>query len=214
MISFSFLSGAFDDIQQPRNISEYSKNTICFFMFVDEETEAYLKNNSGLHDSRKVGIWRIVVVHNLPYTDGRRNGKVLAINFIQHLLFWTSGCKFGLMVVCLVIDDTIALIIWFPLASLWSISWMEGRCIWLNELDFFHHFQNRKVLCNNDQLLLPTPIPASLLPPIDKTWTSFFFFSKSAADSWFSNVYVTLDCTLAYLVNLVLFMAGPKASIA
>jgi hypothetical protein len=50
-------------------------------MFVDEETEAYLKNNSGLDDSRKIGLWRIVVAHNLPYTDGRRNGKVLVKNF-------------------------------------------------------------------------------------------------------------------------------------
>ena len=81
MIFFSFLSGAFDDIQQPHNVSEYSKNTICFFMFVDEETEAYLKNNSGLNDRRKVGLWRIVVVHNLPYRDARRNGKVLVGNF-------------------------------------------------------------------------------------------------------------------------------------
>jgi hypothetical protein len=50
-------------------------------MFVDEETEAYLKNNSGLDDSRKIGLWRIVVAHNLPYADGRRNGKVLVKNF-------------------------------------------------------------------------------------------------------------------------------------
>lgn len=76
-------SGAFDVIQQPSNISEYSKKTVCFFMFVDEETETYLKKNSGLDSNRKVGIWRIVVVHNLPYTDGRRNGKVIALNFSQ-----------------------------------------------------------------------------------------------------------------------------------
>ncbi|KAK9033462.1 hypothetical protein V6N11_018495 [Hibiscus sabdariffa] len=34
----------FDIIQQPKNISEYSKQTICFYMFVDEETQADLKN--------------------------------------------------------------------------------------------------------------------------------------------------------------------------
>ena len=60
-------------------------------MFVDEETEAYLKNNSGLDDSRKIGIWRIVVVHNLPYADGRRNGKVLVKNFNLQLQFRTTS---------------------------------------------------------------------------------------------------------------------------
>ncbi|XP_043808551.1 probable hexosyltransferase MUCI70 isoform X2 [Manihot esculenta] len=81
----SAIFGAFDDIQQPSNLSEYSKKTICFFMFVDEETEAYLKKNSGLDSSRKIGIWRIVVVHNLPYKDGRRNGKVPKL--LAHRMF-------------------------------------------------------------------------------------------------------------------------------
>ncbi|KAF5728682.1 F3H9.11 protein isoform 1 [Tripterygium wilfordii] len=72
----SAIFGAFDLIQQPSNISEYSKKTVCFFMFVDEETEAYLKNNSGLDNKKRVDLWRLVVVHNLPYTDGRRNGKI------------------------------------------------------------------------------------------------------------------------------------------
>ncbi|KAF5729084.1 F3H9.11 protein isoform 1 [Tripterygium wilfordii] len=72
----SAIFGAFDLIQQPSNISEYSKKNVCFFMFVDEVTEAYLKNNSGLDSYTRVGPWRVVVVHNLPYTDGRRNGKI------------------------------------------------------------------------------------------------------------------------------------------
>ncbi|KAJ6935522.1 hypothetical protein NC652_010515 [Populus alba x Populus x berolinensis] len=90
----SAIFGAFDDIQQPHNISEYSKNTVCFFMFVDEETEAYLKNNSGLDDSRKIGLWRIVVVHNLPYADGRRNGKVPKL--LSHRMF--PNARFSLWI--------------------------------------------------------------------------------------------------------------------
>lgn len=70
------LSGAFDDINQPTNISEHAKKTVCFYMFVDEETEVYLKENGFLDSSRKVGLWRIVVIHNPPYEDGRRTGKV------------------------------------------------------------------------------------------------------------------------------------------
>ncbi|CAK7350583.1 unnamed protein product [Dovyalis caffra] len=90
----SAIFGAFDEIQQPHNVSEYSKNTVCFFMFVDEETEAYLKNNSGLDDSRKIGLWRIVVAHNLPYTDGRRNGKVPKL--LSHRMF--PNARFSLWI--------------------------------------------------------------------------------------------------------------------
>ncbi|KAJ8761692.1 hypothetical protein K2173_004468 [Erythroxylum novogranatense] len=85
----SAIFGAFDDIQQPsNNVSEYSRKTVCFFMFVDEQTEAYLKKNSGLDERRKIGIWRVVVVHNLPYTDGRRTGKVPKL--LPHRLFPNS----------------------------------------------------------------------------------------------------------------------------
>lgn len=47
-------------------------------MFVDEETEAYIKNTTSYSENdRRVGLWRIVVVHNVPYDDARRNGKVI-----------------------------------------------------------------------------------------------------------------------------------------
>ncbi|KAF6174272.1 hypothetical protein GIB67_028017 [Kingdonia uniflora] len=39
------------------------------------ETEAYMKNSSSLNEKKKVGIWRVVIVRNLPYKDARRNGK-------------------------------------------------------------------------------------------------------------------------------------------
>lgn len=63
-------------MHQPNNISKYSEQTVCFYMFVDEETKADLETGHGLNESKKIGLWRIVVVHNLPYTDGRHNGKV------------------------------------------------------------------------------------------------------------------------------------------
>lgn len=66
-------------IQHPRNISEFSKANACFYMFVDEETEAYVKNSSSLYNNNKVGLWRLVVVQNLPYEDPRRTGKVLIL---------------------------------------------------------------------------------------------------------------------------------------
>ncbi|PHU26498.1 hypothetical protein BC332_04830 [Capsicum chinense] len=81
----SAIFGAFDLIRQPRNISEYAKANVCFYMFVDEETESFMRNSSELDNSMRVGLWRIVVVHNLPYNDPRRNGKVPKL--LLHRLF-------------------------------------------------------------------------------------------------------------------------------
>ncbi|XP_038895516.1 uncharacterized protein LOC120083734 [Benincasa hispida] len=76
VIVASAIFGNFDVINQPKNISEYAKNTVCFFMFIDEETEASLKGTGILESSKKIGLWRIIVVHNLPYKDARRTGKI------------------------------------------------------------------------------------------------------------------------------------------
>jgi hypothetical protein len=73
--------GNYDVIQQPKNISEAARKNIPFYMFIDEETEAYMKNSSVLDSSKMVGLWRIIVVHNIPYTDPRRNGKVSLLFF-------------------------------------------------------------------------------------------------------------------------------------
>ena len=54
-----------------------ARKNIPFYMFVDEETQSYLKNTSSYtEDNKRVGLWRIIVAHNVPYTDARRNGKV------------------------------------------------------------------------------------------------------------------------------------------
>lgn len=45
-------------------------------MFLDEETEAAIKNTTTIDNSKRIGLWRVVVVRNLPYSDARRNGKV------------------------------------------------------------------------------------------------------------------------------------------
>ncbi|XP_024931640.3 probable hexosyltransferase MUCI70 [Ziziphus jujuba] len=76
VIVASAIFGNYDIIQQPKNISELARKNVPFYMFVDEETHTYLKNSSYLESSNKVGLWRIIVVHNIPYTDSRRNGKI------------------------------------------------------------------------------------------------------------------------------------------
>ncbi|KAK7327875.1 hypothetical protein VNO77_21968 [Canavalia gladiata] len=72
----SAIFGNFDVINEPTNISEYSKQTVCFLMFVDEITEKYLRSSGRLGISKKIGLWRIIVARNLPYTDARRTGKI------------------------------------------------------------------------------------------------------------------------------------------
>ncbi|KAJ0045880.1 hypothetical protein Pint_04570 [Pistacia integerrima] len=76
VIVASAIFGNYDLLQQPQNISEAARKNIPFYMFIDEETEAYMKNSSILDSSKRVGLWRIVVVHSIPYSDARRNGKV------------------------------------------------------------------------------------------------------------------------------------------
>ncbi|KAI4296750.1 hypothetical protein L6164_036678 [Bauhinia variegata] len=72
----SAIFGNFDEINEPSNISEYSKKTVCFLMFVDEITEKYLISSGKLESNKKIGLWRIIVARNLPYTDARRTGKI------------------------------------------------------------------------------------------------------------------------------------------
>ncbi|KAE9594989.1 hypothetical protein Lalb_Chr18g0059611 [Lupinus albus] len=72
----SAIFGNFDEINEPSNISEYSRKTVCFLMFVDEITEEYLRSSGKMGINKKVGLWRVIVVRNIPYTDARRTGKI------------------------------------------------------------------------------------------------------------------------------------------
>ncbi|KAI8011251.1 hypothetical protein LOK49_LG06G00737 [Camellia lanceoleosa] len=86
VIVASAIFGNYDIIQQPKSISKIARKNVPFYMFIDEETEAFMKKNSSVLDSSKrVGLWRIVVVHNIPYSDPRRNGKVPKL--LLHRLF-------------------------------------------------------------------------------------------------------------------------------
>lgn len=85
IIVASAVFGNYDIIQQPKNISEFSRKNVPFYMFIDEETEAYMKNSSVLGNSKRVGLWRIIVVRNVPYSDARRNGKIPKL--LLHRLF-------------------------------------------------------------------------------------------------------------------------------
>ncbi|KAJ6890738.1 hypothetical protein NC651_024290 [Populus alba x Populus x berolinensis] len=70
-------------------ISDFSKKNVCFVMFVDEQTLSKLASDGHVLDNRGfVGLWRVVVVRNLPYKDMRRTGKVP--KFLSHRIFPSS----------------------------------------------------------------------------------------------------------------------------
>lgn len=70
-------------------ISEYSKKNVCFVMFVDKGTLSKLSAEGHVPDEGgNIGLWKIVIVKNLPYRDMRKTGKVP--KFLSHRLFPSS----------------------------------------------------------------------------------------------------------------------------
>ncbi|KAJ6898886.1 hypothetical protein NC652_025407 [Populus alba x Populus x berolinensis] len=87
----SCIFGSSDFLRRPtsKRISDFSKKNVCFVMFVDEQTLSKLALDGHVLDNRGfVGLWRVVVVRNLPYKDMRRTGKVP--KFLSHRIFPSS----------------------------------------------------------------------------------------------------------------------------
>ncbi|MQL73303.1 hypothetical protein Taro_005657 [Colocasia esculenta] len=89
---FVVASGIFDGYDtplQPSNISLRSQKLFCFLMVVDEKSLNLIKRNVSVTEDNEggkwVGIWRLVTLHNPPYDEPRRNGKVPKI--LTHRLF-------------------------------------------------------------------------------------------------------------------------------
>jgi hypothetical protein len=85
----SCIFGNWDHLRAPTNkkMSDYSKKNICFVMFVDQPSLDAILQEEEIKPSvnGSLGLWRIVLIKNLPYLDGRRNGKVP--KFLTHRLF-------------------------------------------------------------------------------------------------------------------------------
>ncbi|GAY47849.1 hypothetical protein CUMW_107420 [Citrus unshiu] len=150
VIVASAIFGNYDLIQQPKKISQAARQNVPFYMFVDEETEAYMKNSSILDSNKRVGLWRIIVVCNIPYNDSRRNGKVPKL--LLHRIFpnvrysiWIDGklqlvvdpyqilerYKHFLMLSFLDVPEGCVIIReHIPITNLFS-------CLWFNEVDRF-----------------------------------------------------------------------------
>lgn len=78
--------GGGDDLYQPIGMLQSSLKKVCYVAFWDEitllEQEAEGKK---LGENRTIGVWRVIVVHNLPFTDQRLNGKIPKM--LGHRLF-------------------------------------------------------------------------------------------------------------------------------
>ncbi|KAM3286180.1 hypothetical protein P3S67_024979 [Capsicum chacoense] len=99
----SCIFGNSDRLRIPvgKMVSRISKKNVCFVMFVDEATLKILTAEGKMPDSMGfVGLWKIVVVKNLPFSDLRRVGKIPKL--LSHRLFisasfipyssWSTSC--------------------------------------------------------------------------------------------------------------------------
>ncbi|PRQ24403.1 hypothetical protein RchiOBHm_Chr6g0272041 [Rosa chinensis] len=84
----SCIFGNSDRLRTPygKMVSRLSRKNVCFVMFIDEVTLRTLSSEGQTLDSIGfIGLWKIVVVKNLPYTDMRRVGKIPKL--LPHRLF-------------------------------------------------------------------------------------------------------------------------------
>lgn len=87
----SCIFGNSDRLRTPfgKTITSLSKKTVCFAMFLDEMTLQTLESEGQKMDSMGfIGIWKIILIKNMPYNDMRRVGKIP--KFLAHRLFPSS----------------------------------------------------------------------------------------------------------------------------
>ncbi|KAG1369963.1 hypothetical protein COCNU_15G003290 [Cocos nucifera] len=84
----SCIFGDSDRLRTPfgKTITRLSRKNVCFVMFVDESTlQTLLSEGENMDNMGFIGLWKIIVVKNLPYADMRRVGKIP--KFLSHRLF-------------------------------------------------------------------------------------------------------------------------------
>uniref|UniRef100_A0A5B6Z9B4 TOD1/MUCI70 glycosyltransferase-like domain-containing protein n=1 Tax=Davidia involucrata TaxID=16924 RepID=A0A5B6Z9B4_DAVIN len=84
----SCIFGNSDRLRAPmgKTVSRISRKNVCFVMFLDEITLQTLSSEGQMPDRMGfIGIWKIVVVKNVPSTDMRRVGKIPKL--LPHRLF-------------------------------------------------------------------------------------------------------------------------------
>ncbi|KAL9245492.1 hypothetical protein vseg_019138 [Gypsophila vaccaria] len=84
----SCIFGNSDRLRSPftKAVSRLSRKNVCFVMFMDETTLQTLSSEGQMPDRMGyIGLWKVVVVKNLPFTDMRRVGKIPKL--LSHRLF-------------------------------------------------------------------------------------------------------------------------------
>ncbi|KAJ7969704.1 Transmembrane protein (DUF616) [Quillaja saponaria] len=84
----SCIFGNSDNLRTPtdKTVTRLSRKNVCFVIFMDEVTLRTLSYDGQVPDRMGfIGLWRIVVVKNLPYDDMRRVGKIPKL--LPHRLF-------------------------------------------------------------------------------------------------------------------------------
>ncbi|BBN00254.1 protein MpEMB2756 [Marchantia polymorpha subsp. ruderalis] len=84
----SCIFGNYDHIRNPsgKKVTSASKKKVCFAMFVDQPSlDGMIEEGESPDENMNLGLWRIVLIKNAPYSDNRRTGKVP--KFLTHRLF-------------------------------------------------------------------------------------------------------------------------------
>ncbi|KAL5209629.1 hypothetical protein ABZP36_005252 [Zizania latifolia] len=78
--------GGGDDLHQPIGMTEVSIKKVCYVAFWDEVTRAAQQEEGNkIGEDLMIGLWRIILVRDLPFSDQRLNGKIPKL--ISHRLF-------------------------------------------------------------------------------------------------------------------------------
>ncbi|XP_061358605.1 probable hexosyltransferase MUCI70 isoform X2 [Gastrolobium bilobum] len=176
----SCIFGSSDFLRRPtsRLISHYSKDNVCFVMFLDDQTLSKLSLEGNSPDDRGyIGLWKIVIVKNLPYEDMRRTGKVP--KFLSHRLFPNSRYSIWLDSKMRLNSDPMLIIeyfLWRRKAEYAISNHYDRHCVWeevlqnkrLNKYNHtaideqFHFYQSdglTKFDTSNPNNLLPSHVP-------------------------------------------------------
>ncbi|KAH9297627.1 hypothetical protein KI387_029309, partial [Taxus chinensis] len=86
LVLISAIFGGYDRLRQPKRVRRITVEKVCFFMFVDNPSLEKL-TGYGIEpdESQKIGLWRIVLVEDLPYEEHVMNG--LIPKYLPHRLF-------------------------------------------------------------------------------------------------------------------------------
>ncbi|KAJ7948656.1 Inner membrane protein oxaA [Quillaja saponaria] len=98
VIVASAIFGNYDIVQQPQNISEAAREKVPFYMFIDEETEAYMKNSNARRNGKVPKLLLHRIFPNVRYSiwiDGKLQLVVDPFQVLERFL-WRPNATFAI----------------------------------------------------------------------------------------------------------------------